>query len=290
MSLEQWEKYYTKEQLNSIQKIELKNLQVFIDICNKLNLVYFVYGGTLLGTVRHKGFIPWDDDIDVALPRDSYDKFVENAQKLLPNGFFIQTPYNCPKSPYPYTKLRCRGTKYVEYTNRNLDIETGIYIDIYPVDRIPDNEKLRMKQFRKVRKWILTYVFRQTPLYDKKIHGRFGFIKKIAKWIICNVTKIYSQSYCMKKIDYYMKMYNNIETKRYAVLNSPNYNNIYEKLYPLEEGMFEGFKVKVPGDYEKHLKKRYGDYSKLPPQNKRYGHVPYILDFGKNIEGENVCK
>ena len=280
---EQWENYYTKQQLKLIQKIELKNLKVFIDICNKLNLTYFLYGGTLLGVEKYKGFIPWDDDIDVALSRDSYEKFIKEAEKILPKEYFIQTPYNCSLSPYPYIKLRRKGTKFIEYSNRNINIETGIYIDIYPVDKIPDNEQLRKKQFKKVRKWILIYVCRQSPLYDKKTHGRFGFIKRFLKWIICNVTKIFSQSYCMDKINYYMKMYNNIETKRYAVLTSPNYNNIYEELYPLKDGIFENLQVKIPGDYKSHLKKRYGDYTVLPPENKRCGHRPYILDFGDNI-------
>lgn len=283
---EQWEKYYTKEQLLLLQKIELENLRVFIDLCEKLDLTYFLYGGTLLGVEKYNGLIPWDDDIDVALTRESYEKFVKLAPEILPEDYFIQNPYNCSECPYPYTKLRRRGTRYVEYANRNVKIDTGIYIDIYPVDRIPDDEALRKKQFRKVQQWLFFYKCRQIPLYDRKVLGKLGFLKRGTKWVICNGLKIFPQKYCMSKIDHYMSMYNNTKTKRYAALNSPNYDNIYEQLFPLGKGSFEGIEVAIPGDHKTHLKLRYGDYSQMPPEDERYGHVPYILDFGSYKEGE----
>ena len=277
---EKWEEYYTNEQLKKLQEIERENLKIFINICKKLNIDYFVYGGTLLGVEKYKGMIPWDDDIDVALPRKSYEKFVQEAQTILPEGYIIQTPYNCTKLPYPYTKLRKSGTKYVEYIHRNIDIDTGIYIDIYPVDKIPDDEKLRKKQFNNVRRWIFIYDCRQSRLYDKVEHGIKGKIKNLVKWIICNGLKIFPQSYCMKKIDYYMTMYNNSNSCRYAALNSPVFDNIYLNLFPLEDGFFDGIKVKLPGDYRTHLRMRYGDYTNLPPEEERVGHIPYILDCG----------
>ncbi len=277
---ELWEKYYTPEQLKLLQKIELDNLRVFINICEKLDLTYFVYGGTLLGAEKFKGLIPWDDDIDVALTRESYVKFVKEASNFLPEGFFIQNPYNCPECPYPYTKLRRRGTKYVEYTNRNVDIETGIYIDIYPVDKIPDNETLRRKQFKNVRKWIFIYQCRQTPLYDRKVPGKFGFIKQVVKWIVCHAVRVFPQEYCIRKIDYFMGLYNGTEAQRYGALNSPNYDNIYLHLFPLGKAQFEDIEVNVPGDWKTHLYMRYGDYSQMPPEDQRCGHVPYILEFG----------
>lgn len=281
---EKWEEYYTKEQLQLLQKIEIDSLKVFIDVCEKMGLQYFVYGGTLLGVEKYSGIIPWDDDIDVAMPRESYQKFIEHAEEYLTKEYFLQNPYNCPECPYPYTKLRRRDTRYVEYVNRNLKIETGIYIDIYPVDRIPDDERLRKRQFEMVRKWILIYVIRQSRLYDKKEPGIFGVGRKAAKWLLCSLLKVLPQRYCIKKIDHYMTMYNGQETKRFSALNSPNYDNIYLHLYPLEKGEFNGVQVVLPGDYKTHLNMRYGDYSKDLPADKRYGHIPYILDFG-DLEG-----
>lgn len=278
---EKWTKYYTKDQLHTLQRIEIESLKTFISVCKELNLEYVVYGGTLLGVEKYKGMIPWDDDIDVALPRESYERFLKEAPNVLPNEYFIQSPYNCKTTPFAYTKLRRRGTKYIEYEYRNIEMESGIYIDIYPIDKIPDNEKLRKKQFKKVRKWIFIYVCRQAPLYDSKAHNIIGKIKNIGKWVVCHCLKFFPQKYCVTKIDYHMKRYNSSNSKRYAALNSPNYNNIYMKLYPFQKGMFEGIQVFIPGDHRRHLKMRYGDYSKLPPKNKRFGHVPYILDLGE---------
>ncbi|EXM40995.1 hypothetical protein RASY3_02435 [Ruminococcus albus SY3] len=278
--MDKWKEYYSDTQIKKLQAIALENLRIFIEACETLRLTYFVYGGTLLGVEKYNKMIPWDDDIDVAMPRDSYMKFVKYAPKILPKEYYIQSPYNNKNCPYPYVKLRKRGTKYVEYINRNLNIETGIYIDIYPIDRIPDNEHLRRKQFKKVRKWILIYVYRQSRLFDKDEHSLIGHLKNLIKWGICNTCKVFSQKYCIKKIDQYMTMYNDTKTQRYAALNSPNYNNIYLKLYPLKKAMFNGIEVNIPGDHKTHLKMRYGDYSKLPPEEERYGHVPYILDLG----------
>lgn len=284
---EKWREYYTEEQLKSLQNIEKKALKSFIEVCEKNGLEYFVYGGTLLGVEKYNGLIPWDDDIDVALPRKSYARLMELGSEAFSSDFFLQTPYNCKKSPFPYAKLRVKGTKYVEYVNRNIDIESGIYIDIYPVDKIPDDEKLRRKQYKQVRKWILIYVCRQSKLYDKETHGVKDGLKKIAKWIICNGLKVFSQKYCMNKIDKYMTQYNDTECQRYAALNSPNYNNIYLNLYPLQRGKFDDLNVKLPGDYKTHLIMRYGDYSDLPPEDKRVGHIPYILDCGDKNESKS---
>ena len=278
---EKWEEYYTRNQLQLLQKIEIENLQIFIDVCNQLELEYFLYGGTLLGAEKYKGMIPWDDDIDVAMPRDSYIKFIEKAEAVLPKCCYLQSPYNCPKTPFPYTKLRRRGTVYLEKEFKDLGLETGIYIDIYPVDRIPDNDKLYHKQFKKVHRWILMYVLRQARLYKKPDLHRFGFLRRSVKFVLHNILRLFPQSFYIKKLDHCMKKYNGITTKRYAAMNSPNINNIYLNLYPFQKGTFEGMDVVLPGDHITHLKMRYGDMDKVLPEEKRYGHIPYRLDFGE---------
>lgn len=278
--MEKWQEYYTDDQIKKLQKIEFETLTVFITVCDKLGLEYFLYGGTLLGAVKYGDFIPWDDDIDVALPRESYDKFVHEAGSVLPNGYFIQSPYNCKNSPYPYIKLRKAGTKYVEYINRNLPIETGIYIDIYPVDKIPDNEKRRRKQFRLARRWILIYVYRQSRLFDNEAHTFKEHLKNAIKYVVCHISKVFSQKFCIKQIDKYMKMYNDNDNEncRYGALSSPNYNNIYDSIYPLKKGVFHGLEVNMPDDYLNHLIRRYGDINSLPPKEKRVGHIPYRFE------------
>lgn len=275
---EKWKEYYSDEQLKQLQKIELENLQVFISVCKQLGLEYFLYGGTLLGSVKYKGFVPWDDDIDVALPRDSYEKFIREAPGVLPEDYFIQNPYNCKYCPYPYTKLRRHGTKYVEYVYRNLPIETGIYIDIYPVDHIPDDEKKRRHQFKRVHRWIRIFTCRQARPLDQKERGIKRNAKKILKFIAHIILLTLPSDYCINQIDKYMKMYNGDEkARRYSALNSPVFDNIYSNIYPFIQGEFEGIEAILPNDYLEHLKRRYGDIESLPPAEERIGHIPYLL-------------
>ena len=275
---EKWEEFYTVEQLRKLQDYELDNLRVFISVCEKLGLEYILYGGTLLGAVKYSGFIPWDDDVDVALPRESYERFIKEAPQILPEEYFIQNPYNCTQCPYPYTKLRRKGTQYVEYVYRNLPIETGVYIDIYPVDHIPDDERKRHRQFKIVRKWINMFVLRQSRPLDQEGNGIKQNVKKIIKAVLSTVLKVFPAEYYIKHVDRYMQTYNNDSSAhRYGALNSPLYDNIYNDIYPLVNGKFENLDVNMPHDYTEHLTRRYGDISTLPPAEERVGHIPYIL-------------
>ena len=277
---EKWRDIYTDEKIKKLQIIEKNNLKVFIEICEKLHIKYFLYGGTLLGAIKYQGFIPWDDDIDVAMLRQDYMKFVENAPNLLPDEYVIQTPYDNNVTPFPYIKLRRKGTKFVEYINRNIDIENGIYMDIYPVDNIPDQESLRNKQYKNVKIYNTLYFLRQHPEF---LGFRGGFkqsLKNVIFWVIGQCTKLFSKRFLFELLDSEMNKYNKFQTKRKGCLFSPNKNNIYENLLPLRETKFEELIVNIPGDSEQHLFRRYGDYTQLPPEEKRYGHIPYILDFG----------
>ena len=105
---------YTEEELEKIQTLETDALKIIIKICEKLEIEYFLIGGTTLGAIRHGGFIPWDDDIDIGMTRKNYIRFLEEAPQYLPNGYFLQTPYNEKNNPYYYSKLRIEGTSFTE--------------------------------------------------------------------------------------------------------------------------------------------------------------------------------
>ena len=159
---EKWREFYSPEELQKLQQIQIESLRVFIDVCNKLGVEYFLYGGTLLGAIRHKGFIPWDDDIDVALPRKDYMRFQREAGDVLPPDYVLQSPYTDKASPFPHLKLRRRGTKYIEYSTHDLPIEQGIYVDIYPLDKAADDEFLFQKQRREALRVDKIFVYRQS--------------------------------------------------------------------------------------------------------------------------------
>jgi len=279
---EKWREIYTDEQIKKIQEIELENLKVLDEVCQKLGIEFFAYGGTLIGAVRHNGFIPWDDDLDVAMERQDYVKFVNEAYKFLPEGYFLQTPYTDLKTPYLYSKLRRKGTKCIEYIAHKLNIEQGIYIDIYPIDNIPDDDNKYIKQHEKYQKIARTYVLRQCcyPAVEGKSIGRR--IKNVIRFILSTMIKSIPQKCFIKRADAIMTKYNDISTIRKGNLSYPKLGNVFYNLFPLKNGRFESVEIKLPGEWDKHLKSRYGDYMKLPRCEERIGHRPYLLDFGKN--------
>ena len=173
------QKSYTQEELLKIQSLELKALSVLIEICEKLSIDYFLVGGSCLGAVRHNGFIPWDDDIDVGMTREDYLRFLAQAPEHLPKGYTLQTPYNCKQNPYFYTKLRIDGTKFVEYRNRRVKMHHGIYIDIFPYDEVPDDEKRNLREYLRYRRLIQLAVFRQCPGPYKKPDNAVRMCKAI---------------------------------------------------------------------------------------------------------------
>lgn len=271
---EKWRDVFTEKQLKRLQQLEFKELLLIKKICEQLHIQFFLYGGTLLGAFKYKGFIPWDDDVDVAMERDSYEKFIAEAPKLLPKDYVLQNLIIDPKSPYSYTKLRLKGTRCIEEFNHILNIEQGIYIDIYPVDKIPDNDGLYQAQFKKIQK-ILSQIYIRQNSYRSLTGG--GLKSRLYYYAL----KMIPTSCWINKLKKEMTRYNMVECKRKSCWHYPNKKNYYEPLLPLVSVDFEGEKFLAPNDMEAHLRRRYGNIDELPPVEKRIGHYIHVLDFGK---------
>ena len=149
-------------------------LKNFVDICEKNDLAYCAIYGTLLGAIRHKGFVPWDDDVDLAMPREDYDKLLEMAPKLIKQPFYLLTPENDTENFYGgYSKLIRVASEGVEEINSSLDI--------FPLDTVPEGEQDRKKQ----RKWIGIYqcALRQ-KIYGKRGHENLPTDNKLTIWFL----------------------------------------------------------------------------------------------------------
>lgn len=275
---EKWAEVYTKEQLKRLQQLELQELKVVKRVCDQLNIKFILYGGTLLGAFKYKGFIPWDDDVDIAMDRDSYEKFITEAPKLLPSDYVLQNLYTDPKSPYSYTKLRLKGTRCIEYGNHLLNIEQGIYMDIYPIDDIPDDDKLYRDHFAKLQKLFDVIYTRQCLHHAEK--GRFYLLKEIKRIAYYCFYRLIPISYYRNKQQKEMTKYNGRGNSRKTCWHYPKLSNYYEQYYPLKEIQYEGETYYAPFDTESHLRRRYGNIDELPPVEKRLGHQVFILDFG----------
>ena len=279
---EAWRTYYTEEELAELQRIELESLDIFSEVCAKLNIDFFLYGGSLLGAVKYGGFVPWDDDLDIALTRKDYEKLLEEAPALLPDGYELQEPRLNHKTPYPYAKLRKKDTTMVEYVYRNLKINHGVYFDIYPIDNLPDDdEELRALQ-KQVLKLTLRLQRRQTASLYCPPKGLKGFVKRILALIKHISLKMIPHKCLVKKINAAMTSYNNVETKRQGNVFFSKPVNYFDGIYPAVEVDFESRKMLIPAGYKINLQNRYGDITQDPPENKRVGHRPYILNLNLN--------
>ncbi len=123
--------------MNALQKRELELFQAFLQVCRQLKLPYFLVCGSALGAVKYQGFIPWDDDMDIAMLRPDYEVFLAQAPALLPGHIFLQNYKTDPAFPAIYSKLRLSGTLFLEASARDLPIHQGIFIDLFPLDGYP---------------------------------------------------------------------------------------------------------------------------------------------------------
>lgn len=161
--MEKWREFYTDAQLKKVQELELMLLDELDRVCRELDISFFMYGGSLIGAVKFRGFVPWDDDIDVALPRQAYRKLAREGSRVLSDSFVLQSPYEDNRSPFPYLKLRLKGTRFAEYGFHQLPIEQGIYVDIYPIDRVPKDRQAYLNAFERFHKLAALYSRSRCP-------------------------------------------------------------------------------------------------------------------------------
>ena len=165
-----------EEQTKNIQKVSLEILKKIDRVCQELGIGYFICGGSMLGAVRHGGFIPWDDDIDIGMLRKDYEVFLKEGQRLLGDEVFLQTRETDPEIPYLFSKVRANNTLYVTNYNVFRNFHKGICVDVFPFDNIPDKEKEQNAFRKQVRFWEKIHnrvVNKQKPeKYFEKIKDR----------------------------------------------------------------------------------------------------------------------
>lgn len=250
---------------STVRKLQQRLLDILIDIdriCRKHNIQYWIDFGTLLGAVRHGGFIPWDDDIDISMPSEDYKKFLEIAPKELSEPFFLQTKETDPSYRLLLNKVRDKNTFFVtRHEDFTLDYNKGIYIDIFEVVPYPNmTRKLQKKILFWYQKVCFFYSVKQRVTLKNHVASLvFPFIKIGLDliWAIANIKP-------KNKLGY---------EKHFSV-----YGNSYTKdmVYPLKDIVFEGKTFLGPADPDRYLTSIYGDYMKLPPKDKRRTHIIHV--------------
>ena len=269
------------KQIKTIQKVDLLLLQEFDRICRKLDIGYFICGGSMLGYVRHGGFIPWDDDIDVGLLRADYDRFLAEGGKELSDRFFLQTRESDPEIPYLFSKIRMNDTEYITEYNENRNFHKGICLDLFPFDFLPDDEQEQKNFLAQVNVCVRRHnkaCNKQIaePVYDEKP-------KTFEDWMWRTVAHAHRQLWRLVSIKKTQKKYISVATRYNAVAKErglktvasfvPTYTYVnLDDLLPYQDISFEGVSAKVPAKPEVFLEMQYHDFMSLPPLHQQLGH------------------
>lgn len=279
---------YDKKILRKLQLTQLEMLKDIDKFCKQYRIKYFIAYGTALGAVRHGGFIPWDDDIDICMKRADYDRFLKLAEKKMKEKYDILTIQKTAGYISVFAKVSKKGTKFIEATNTNEKYQQGIFIDVFPYDYAAADIKQRKKIFKKA--WLWTRICMLCEISDPVIPQNINGIKRTIAVIGCKTVHLFFEFIKYDKLKayhHYLKyatMYNNkdgeIYLSDYEDITPERTTLLETDIFPTKTIQFEGYEFPIPNNVDAHLKKVYGDYMTLPPVEQRHNHMARVLIFG----------
>ncbi len=264
------------EYLEQLHKTEVEILDEIVRICQKHDLKYYLIGGTLLGAVRHKGFIPWDDDLDIVMPRADYDKFRQLCKSELDEKYYLHD-INCDNKYWLiFAKVRKKNTIFDEKNVSTIDAPKGIYVDIFPLDNAPCENSRKQRFLTKRIKALSTIIY-----IKRKLNVKFSLKSRLVA--------LFFAPFSIKTLDKHrlklMTKYNGDDSCEYYINYGSNYNTVKQTIHkskfePSSEVEFEGKMYNTLGERHYFLNRLYGDnYMELPPVEKRVTHKPEQVCF-----------
>lgn len=275
-------KPYPEGTLERLQAEMTEMLAVFDEVCQKLGLTYFIDGGTALGAARHGGFIPWDDDVDAAMPVADYRRFLAEGASALPEGYSLHTWENTERFPTLWAKIWKDGTRFADAPAVEAGMGQPIFMDVFPSVPLDADPGIADRQRRRMLFW-----------------QRLSYLKFIAH--PKNVPSAAAQAACVAAhgvLSCVPQRFIAREFERSWRCETPGdlwidpcyaqYDPMpVDCLLPCQRVSFDGIETWAPHDLDRYLTRMYGDWHKLPPEEERYTHAPEVLDFG---DGVNVAK
>ena len=287
------EYYMTPDELKRLQMQQQELIAEVDRICRKHHIRYNMVGGTMLGAIRHKGYIPWDDDADIGFLREEYEKFREACKtELDPAKYYMQDLRDVPGYRWGYGKLRRKGTEFVRLHQEAMPYEKGISIDLMPFDSVPDGFLAR--------RWHHLECY----LYRKFFWSHIGKNTSKHWWerAIYTIMDFVSMETLVRSFDHFINSGRGRKTRLVRILTFPTPKGIYgyERRWYEELALYPFESMQLPGakDYDGYLTVKYGDYMTLPPENKRKIHpisklklldeADRISDEGSEPDGEKI--
>lgn len=275
-----------EEKLRPLQLTMLEILKVFDKFCREHDIKYSLYAGSLLGAVRHKAFIPWDDDLDVCMERSEYDRFIALWEQSSPEGYILQNKENTPAYWQSFSKIRKDHTTFLQEEREAGKYHTGIFLDVFPLDRIPNGRLDRM-----LYKW---HCMKYQLLTREFVPPKAGSMMRLGSAVILACTPKGRREKVRQNTLRKIVRYNDQRDLEVAAIETmaslrktfaPDTLDTYVDL-PFEDGAFMCF-----AGWHDHLRRKFGDYMQLPPVEERaWRHHPIIIDFEHNYEELDLQK
>ncbi len=278
---------YKAEDLKRLHEELYRILAEIIRVCEVLDIPYFIQGGTAIGALYNQGIVPWDDDIDIGMTRADYERFLREAPAHLAPEYFLEWFGSEPNTPFYFAKVKRNNTLFVEEIWRKMDIHHGIFVDIFPFDRIPDNSLLERLHREEAKFWINCFMAKEVWLW--RHCGECEIDEPLPKsWLSCAAIRIVSSLFSRKTIYRIMtrvlSRYNGWNTKRVNIVRMPKDQIARADIENTVTMPFGGIEVKAPRNIETYLRHHYPRLRPVLPEEEQINHAPYHLSFDTTSE------
>ena len=276
---------YEQNTLRHLQLAELGILRAIDRVCREYDIIYFLDSGTVLGARRHGGFIPWDDDIDLGMPRDDFERFLEIAPKALGERFCVTCSRTNPHQAALFGKVMLAGTRFVTDETEEAGFEQGVFVDIFPYDAVCSEPDAAKRQRKRCMMWqSLSYLYHSKHIVVPH-QGVLGAVEKLACYLAHYMVRAtLSPERINRGFDKAAMAAKDDRKSDMLMVSSYAATEPFPKSMLLPPGTirFEGIDFFAPADVEGYLRAQYGEtWNQLPPEDQRRNHAPKELYLGE---------
>jgi lipopolysaccharide cholinephosphotransferase len=273
---------YSPEELEKLQSTLYQILKEIKRVCEKHDIRYFITGGTAIGAYFWNKILPWDDDVDVGMPRPDYEHFIRVAQEEMGNDYFLQTPETDPHVPFFFIKVRMNGTEFNEETFQHIKMHQGIYVDIFPFDKIPKSKRAEEIQHNIL--FFLNGLFIAKEIWQWKYCGHCDIAKPRERGFLpCLMTRILITLLPKRFIFWMMKRtqtwFNNTDARICKNIITKSERVALDDVSNAQLVKLGDLQVAAPRDLLAYLNSHYGKVRKDVPEEMKVNHRPAKLKF-----------
>lgn len=273
---------YTEEELFRLHETLYDIFGEIIRVCEKCNISYFIIGGSGIGAFFDKAILPWDDDIDVGMTRENYNRFLSVAPKELSPDYFLQWVETDANTPFYFAKVRKNNTLFVESVFRNVDIHHGIYVDVFPFDKVPDVQWIQ--QIHRALANFLNGCFMGKTIWQWKYCGHCdvdeprprGFLPCLLTRIVCS---LFTKRFIYRMLSFVLGLFNSCKTTYYNMVLMPRDHISVKSIEHPQTVKFGPLTVVAPSDLEPYLRNHYPGLTRDVPKEEQISHRPSRLSF-----------